>query len=142
MGSSGQTYADMQLLAVERLEALGLAQPPINIYAALQREGVLVDERAFSNFGLAGCYMDEPPILPSVAINSRHDPKKKRFTAAHEYKHHLADRTLGELLCYESSDSQGTVVEKAANAFAARFLLPEVMVRDVVRQLGDNTNVH
>ena len=132
----------MQRLAVERLEALGLARPPINVYAALQQEGVLVDPRPFSNLGLAGCYMDEPPLLPSVAINSRHDPMKRRFTAAHEYKHHLTDRTSGELLCYEGPDRRGTVVEKAANAFAARFLLPEAMVRDVVRQLGNDTNVH
>lgn len=142
MGSTGQTYGNMQWLASERLEALGFAQPPINVYAALRREGVLVEPWPFSNFALAGCYMDEAPMPPSVAINSRHAPKKKRFTAAHEYKHHLADRTSGELLCYESSESRTTVVEKAANAFAARFLMPEVMVRDAVKQLGNNSCIH
>ena len=138
----GQSFLAMESLAVERLDAYGLTAPPINVYAALAGEGIPIDLVPFTNYSLAGCYMNEPAVGASIALNESHNAYKRRFTAAHEYKHHLRDHQVGQLHCLDTRDEKRRKVERDANAFAARFLVPTELLKKSVRELGGLMSVY
>lgn len=144
MNRSKQSYRAMETLALEVLHERKLLTPPINVYAALHAHGIEVDLISFSNYSLSGAYMDEPGVGPSVALNEQHDFRKRRFTAAHELKHHLADRTPGgsQLECLEAGAAKSRVIERAANAFAARFLVPAEMLKGSINELGETRSIY
>lgn len=133
-------YRAMERLADERREEHGLRTPPINVYAVLAAEAIEVDLWPFSSHTMAGCYVMEPSVPPSIAINSGHGHLKRRFTAAHEYKHHLMDSSEGALYC-DNPNSRDRI-EQDANAFAARFLVPPSILKSAVEELGDDATIH
>lgn len=144
MNRSEQSYHAMEKLALAVLHEQRLLTPPINVYAALHAHGVEVDLISFTNYSLSGVYMDEPGVGPSVALNEQHDFQKRRFTAGHELKHHLADRAPGgsNLRCLEAGAAKRRIIEKAANAFAARFLVPAEMLKRSIKELGNDQSIY
>jgi Zn-dependent peptidase ImmA (M78 family) len=81
-----------------------------------------------------------------IVYNAVHHPNRQRFTIAHELGHHLMDyKMLAQsvhvdrgVLRRDSMSSGGIdEIEIAANAFAACLLMPERLIRLVLRQSID-----
>ena len=71
-----------------------------------------------------------------IAIHAGHPWGLQRFTAAHEYGHHVL-RHEGSLDTAEEIESRSTDArELAAQAFAATFLMPVQLVNVVLQRLG------
>jgi Zn-dependent peptidase ImmA (M78 family) len=64
-----------------------------------------------------------------IALNARHPASRRRFTLAHELGHIL----LGHDAALVADDAAGVVMERAADAFAATFLLPAPDARRELR---------
>jgi predicted secreted protein len=87
--------------------------------------------------GLLGLY-DRAGGSAGILINSNHPLALQRFTAAHEYGHHVLGHDA-------SSDDERTIdriddpniadQETAAQAFAAEFLIPQKLVNHTLRRL-------
>jgi Zn-dependent peptidase ImmA (M78 family) len=83
----------------------------------------------FKGTKLKGAYFNNPPG-PTVVINKKIikliDPKV--FTMGHELKHHLMDEVQGISLC--SDDNEQSIIERAADVFAAELIYPVDMFFD------------
>ncbi|ULO19502.1 ImmA/IrrE family metallo-endopeptidase [Sulfitobacter sp. CB2047] len=72
-----------------------------------------------------------------IAVNSKHHPNRQRFSMAHEYAHYLLHRgkidsmANGERILHRNGDRNS--IEYQANIFAAKLLMPEVLVRRAFR---------
>ncbi len=77
----------------------------------------------------------------TIGINNTHHPNRQRFTLAHELGHYLLHRGSTQVFVDSSTmffrdglTAEGVDrVEIEANAFAAELLMPETVLRDVVR---------
>ena len=101
--------------------------------------GTIEDERIWLMFrklrNLLGAYKRYDSAA-GIIINSQHPLTLQRFTAAHEYGHHV----LGHLA---SADDEARIVSRtddpreiAAQAFAGEFLMPIQLVNYVLRTRG------
>lgn len=91
--------------------------------------------------GLSGAYF--PPKIagksvPGILINSNHQRSRQRYTAAHEYCHHLRDHMLIFDVETEVSPSRWLRLddrERIAEAFASWFLMPPTLVETTLKAL-------
>lgn len=69
-----------------------------------------------------------------IGVNIQHNPKRQRFTIAHELGHYFMHREKN--LDFEDATffriDNSTSIEYAANEFAARLLMPEDRVRKAI----------
>ena len=69
-----------------------------------------------------------------IGVNKNHNPKRQRFTIAHELAHFILHK--GEEEYFEDEiffrDNNLTSIEFAANNFAANILMPEAFVREAI----------
>lgn len=90
---------------------------------------------------VSGYIVKRPHTAPDIFLNSEHSPVRQRFTCAHELGHYFAILSRGE----DAPDSYafrrdglaacGTDSEEIyANRFAANLLMPDSVVRDLVRR--------
>ncbi len=74
-----------------------------------------------------------------IGINKYHSPRRQRFTLAHEFAHYLFDKELLEKegIHYDTILFRGTSnneIEKRANEFAARIMMPENIFKGYINQ--------
>ena len=73
-----------------------------------------------------------------IGVNSLHHPRRQLFTMAHELGHYVLHRkTVGsfeDATLFRADNYGDWGVEREANLFAARFLMPEDEFRDAVRE--------
>lgn len=85
-----------------------------------------------------------------IGVNKNHNPKRQRFTIAHELAHFILHK--GEEEYFEDEiffrDNNLTSIEFAANNFAANLLMPETFIREAIsngvtnlEDLANNFNV-
>lgn len=132
--------------AQEIRDRFGLGLDAIrDVFHFLEEQGILVARRPMGEDGPDGIYVKHKEDV-LIAVNSSKTLGRQRFTAAHEYAHHLFDNS--ELTIDRNIFDATTVVEKRANAFSAHFLMPEAGVRSVLgiytapRQLTPYDVVH
>lgn len=69
-----------------------------------------------------------------IGVNKRHNPKRQRFTIAHELAHFILHK--GEEEYFEDEiffrDNNLTSIEFAANNFAACILMPETIIKTAI----------
>ncbi len=69
-----------------------------------------------------------------IGVNSLHNPKRQRFTIAHELGHYYMHREKNvdfeDTTFFRNNDS--TSIEYSANEFAANLLMPESRVKSAV----------
>lgn len=74
-----------------------------------------------------------------MSVNKSHNPKRQKFTLAHEYAHYLLHKenslSFVDTTFFRGADK--TSIEYVANDFATNLLMPE----SVVRKLIDNDNI-
>ena len=107
----------------------------IDIFKIIQNEGVWLMFQPMKN--LYGFYLKQGETA-GIQINSQHPTKLQRYTAAHEFGHHVLrhlNSVDDEALIargYASKDLK----EVAADAFAAHFLMPPTLVSVLLQKLG------
>jgi Zn-dependent peptidase ImmA (M78 family) len=109
---------------------LGLGFAPVagpHLWKIISDLGIAL---AFEDFGEKlgdGLYLGgESPL---IVLNTAKPPLRIRFTAAHELAHHQLHRLVMSQDVYadhDIEDDQYKVIERAANAFAAQFLAPDM----------------
>lgn len=104
---------------------LGDDSPLPDILALLEASGLRAFGHPLGRDGIDGAYevvRDQPFIL----FNVEKVPQRIRFTLAHEYGHHVLGHGAKPPEHVVPSDT--APVERAANVFAATFLMPEAGV--------------
>ena len=106
----------------------------VDVFGAIDRSGILLGFQPFPK--LSGAYFNEPGAQVGIVINSNHSAGRQRFTAAHEFGHHVfehgtkIDSERPEIDLWTSEGSSDD--EKVAEAFAAWFLMPPQLVRSTL----------
>jgi hypothetical protein len=124
-------------VAFEAHEDLGLdTLGRIDVFEAIAGDRVKLH---FRPLDCAALYLPASvAVRPGVLVNSRHPLALQRYSAGHEYGHHLYGH--GEQIDRES-EPRGTSVklpphEMLAEAFAAWFLMPPEAVEAALRLVG------
>lgn len=93
---------------------------------------------------LFGVYDRALGSAPGILINKNHPEPLQRFTAAHEYGHHVLGHAAStdDERSIVSVDDPNVEQEVAAQAFAAEFLMPMKLVNHTIRRLGFSRDVH
>jgi Zn-dependent peptidase ImmA (M78 family) len=106
----------------------------IDIFGAIEDAELILGFQPMS--GLSGAYFAGAGIL----INANHPLARQRYTAAHEFGHHVFEHETSvdpwmEPLSRWGGTAHWTDQEKQAEAFAAWFLMPRQLVLESLRQL-------
>lgn len=124
-------------LAFEAHEDLGLdTLGRIDVFEAMASDRVKLH---FRPLDCAALYLPASvAVRPGVLVNSRHPLSLQRYSAGHEYGHHLFGH--GQQIDRES-EPRGTSVrlpphEMLAEAFASWFLMPPEAIASALRLLG------
>lgn len=103
---------------------------PVDVTGLARALGLSVTRRAMENIsGSIKCSKDG---RCEIEINSLHSNTRQRFTLAHEIAHYILHRDLigdgiTDNALYRSA--QPSAIERQANQFAARILMPAHLVR-------------
>jgi len=120
--------------AREELELDSLER--IDIFDAIVQDGLKLMFRPLK--GVAGFY--EPArgaASAGILVNANHPLAMQRYSAAHEYGHHIfGDGRQVDRDGEPHSQSAATPEERRAEAFASWFLMPPEAARNVLRRLG------
>jgi Zn-dependent peptidase ImmA (M78 family) len=111
-----------------------IASVPVDLEALIRALGIKFERDYGLPSDIAGKLMRDPAASSGfrIVINARDNPKRQRFTMAHEVAHFVLHRDLLENglvddALYRSSLSDE--YERQANRFAAQILLPASAVR-------------
>ena len=108
---------------------------PVDIFDVIEQSGIWLMFQPLNN--LYGAY-ERVGDAAGIIVNAKHPPSLQRFTAAHEYGHHVLGHTT-------SLDDEGHILpegqmlsphENAAQTFAAYFLMPPPLVDAVLQHHG------
>lgn len=107
----------------------------VDIFSIVEDAGIWLMFQPMRN--LYGAYLREDDGI-GIIVNSNHPLSVRRFTAAHEYGHHVLghDSVLDGEHDIHSFSQTGDLQEVAAQAFAADFLMPLQLVNIMLRQMG------
>lgn len=116
-----------RLSADALLEFFDIDEPYVDVEELAVDMGVLVERtKKTSDWSGALDSREDPPV---IWVKHSDAPVRQRFTIAHEIGH-LMLHPLGVL--YRDVTFAGNRDEVAANAYAARLLMPAKMVRDLI----------
>ena len=118
---------DPSIAARRLLEEIGAPCDEDVVLLALRKLDIEVVEDEADSIDAMLIYV--PPGKPVIAVNSSRPLCRRRFSVAHEIGHYL----LGHNSLSFSESGGGMIKresrqERAANAFAAEFLMPKVML--------------
>lgn len=120
--------SDGEALALEVRKELSLGADPItDIRRTLERSGVRVFSLPIPDSRIAGVSWWHKDYGPCLLVNVGDHPNRRTFTLAHEIGH-LARTTEGNVCDLDESNP----AERAANEFAAGFLIPAWDLADYV----------
>lgn len=140
IGFGGQPHEDGYQLAESLHEATSRQYAEgtqVDIERLLNDLEVPVFEITLSDSDLRAIAVVSEKIAPFIAINLNFcdiDKEQRRFTLAHELCHILHDHSFGLQMAMASGSWAPRDVERRANAFAARFLMPYELTREIVAE--------
>lgn len=130
-------YKKAEKIAHELLVKYGFNDPLINVVAIAQYEGLEIkefDEDDQVKLKNTAGFFD--PATRTIYINKNDPPNRKTFTIAHELGHfkleHDASR-YGVLPRWQVPGIEKEPIEKEADCFAANLLVPEDMLKKVMK---------
>lgn len=129
--------------AVERILAENnIKTAPIPVVAIAKNLGFSVYAMKFKDRDIAGIMADSSvPVAPfkekRVIVYNREDyPTRQHFTVAHEIAHFVLHcnntNNFYERYMHGLTEGQKPIVEKMANTFAAKLVMPEKMIREYI----------
>jgi Zn-dependent peptidase ImmA (M78 family)/predicted secreted protein len=105
----------------------------VDIFDVIGKQQIWLMFQRFGN--LYGAYLPYGDAI-GIVVNSQHPLSLQRYTAAHEYAHHVLGHTVSAddetQIHRRSEDPQ----EIAAQAFAGEFLMPIQLVNYTLRTMG------
>ena len=131
-------HQEAMLLAAEAREDLGLdGFERVDVFEAIVATGLKLMFRPLQK--VAGFY--EPrrgSARAGVLVNSNHPLALQRYSAGHEYGHHLFDhgRQIDRATAPSFARGSHTAEEQRAEAFAAWFLMPPEAVATALERLA------
>jgi Zn-dependent peptidase ImmA (M78 family)/predicted secreted protein len=134
--SPARTRKEASMAAARELERLGIDKSrPIDIFEIIREEGIWLMFQPLKN--LYGAYLREKDI-PGIIVHAKHPRSLQRFTAAHEFGHHVLKHgtRLDDADYIERAGNNSNLEEVAADAFAAFFLMPLQLVNTMLRRMG------
>lgn len=124
-----------QKLAKQVLHKYGVEQPPVDVFALAESEGIRVVFQDLEDRISGMLVQSEQETV--IGVNARHHENRQRFTLAHELAHHQLHPNSptvyvdGMMVHFRGEDTQGPApIEIEANAFAAALLMPENFLRE------------
>ena len=134
-----------QQAAIEATKQLERLKPSwdeeIDIFSIIEDAGLPLMFRPMKQ--LLGAYLPadtEIGSTPGILVNSNHPRSLQRYTAAHEFAHHLQDKTLSLDEHIEVLEREQQVLlkprERFAEVFASWFLMPPQLVTNLTNRLG------
>lgn len=138
IGSAAKPHEDGYRLAEllhELTEFEYIVDNEVQIERLLQDLAIPVEHVHLSDLDLRALAVISSQISPFIAINKNYrdiDKEPRRFTLAHELCHLLHDQSWGQQMAMASSPWAPRDIERRANAFAARFLMPYDLTYDVI----------
>lgn len=137
------TVRQAEKQAADLLEQFGIRTVPVPVEEIAVRLGVKIVHESLDNT-ISGLLLRERGAK-LIAVNSDHNPRRRRFTIAHELGHlqmHEGDYIVDSTMRVNRRDSSSSTAsdrdEIDANAFAAALLMPARMVRDALERLRDS----
>jgi Zn-dependent peptidase ImmA (M78 family) len=108
---------------------------PIDVFDVIQRSGIWLMFQPLRN--LYGAY-ERVGDAAGIIINAKQPPSLQRFTAAHEYGHHVLGHapSLDDETHIQPDGELPNPGEQAAQTFAAHFLMPPQLVETALGRLG------
>jgi Zn-dependent peptidase ImmA (M78 family) len=140
--SLGVPHEDGYAYASELWEELGEpnAGSYVDIRAILTELGIEVRVEQLSTDAIRGVALAGDDFGPTILLNTtsiyNRNEDGRRFTLAHELCHILFDRTRARRVTIASGPWVAPGIEKRANAFAAAFLMPRTLVRQLLPAAG------
>ncbi len=116
LNAAGHNWIDVESIAREL--DIGVSEMPFSDS----------DVRAISVFGPT----QRPHVFRNTETRWGNSAEVTRFTLAHELCHLLLDREYGDELAIASGPWAPLAIEQRANAFAAAFLMPTWLLRDLL----------
>jgi Zn-dependent peptidase ImmA (M78 family) len=112
---------------------------PVEVRKIMTEKNIIIKEVDLPN-GISGV-LDTRGNQPIVLIQIDHDPKRKRFSLAHEFGHYILNSSarkvhLDRHTYFRSTlSSSGTdIEEKKANRFAAELLMPSDILWEILSE--------
>ena len=136
MSAAHPTAADGASAAARERARLGAAlDAPIDVFDVIQRSGIWLMFQPLRN--LFGAY-ERVGDAAGIIINAKQPPSLQRFTAAHEYGHHVLGHapSLDDETHIQPDGELLNPREQAAQTFAAHFLMPPQFVETALERLG------
>ena len=126
--------AERLALEVREHYRLGLDAIP-DLVTFLDQSGVLVYQAPFEQVdepgNISGIFYNHPRLGYAILVNTSATGGRQAFTMAHEFAHALFHYQEISLVS-RTGERAGT--ERFADAFAAHFLVPSVMLRELIRR--------
>lgn len=125
---------------------LGITRPPVNVASVAEHLGISVVTMRLDD-GVSGLLISKPGMT-CIATQETESPQRQRFSIAHELGHYCLGHQFepgehvhvdrGHLISHRNQQSSmGTnLKEIEANQFAASLLMPAVLVRQCIDELG------
>lgn len=122
VGDTEPERAGEEIANSERLR-LGLGDGPIgDLWSLLESDvGLRVFAPPFAS-SIAGMFVFTSEYGGCIAVNGKHPEERRRWSAAHEFAHFLADRYKPEITVLQGRRLPPE--ERFADAFARHFLMP------------------
>lgn len=123
------------MLAREQRKKYAISGPRVlrnDMRRIFREEGIRIDYWDRPMKKIRGAYFNDD-IGATVMVLKSLPTDPCVFTLAHEFKHHLADRAVGLVMCESTPASE--MIEIGAEVFAAEFLFPEECFKALMNQM-------
>jgi Zn-dependent peptidase ImmA (M78 family) len=118
----------------------GKMPQPVDIEKHLTHFGVVVSDVTLGDEDIGGVAVARSGLAPLILVNTTNPrnayPSGRRFTLAHELCHLLHDRDRARNVALISGPWAPPGIEKRANAFAARLLMPGALLDAAFAEQG------
>ncbi len=111
---------------------------PIKIDKLVENAGLKILYKPLDN-SISGVLATTDKGSKYIIVNSNHSPNRQRFSLAHEFAHYLLHRKTAEIFVNsllfrdEKSSTGADKIEVEANKLAAELLMPEELIRKMVK---------
>ena len=134
MNNGDINYEKIEDVALDVIEQYGIQKPVVNAFDIAKKSGIQVLEVDMSESypDVAGFYNEKEK---TIYVAKDDVPQRKLFTVAHELGHvFLRHPNYSVLYRLPKEDGEHSLEERAANAFAAKLLMPDYMLRDYLEK--------
>ena len=128
-------------LAMPLCEDMAVSQTgsSVDVANVLKGLGIHFGDISLTDGDIRAISLAGPRHQPTILLNTNNPTNQydsgRRFTFAHELCHLLYDRTYGMKLAMASGPWAPRDIERRANAFAAMFIMPTDLVRELFGRL-------